>query len=95
MDKNSIINFLGSHRKELETKFKVSKIGLFGSYAQNRQTEESDIDILVSMPSDFDLYYNLKEYLESGLQKRVDLGLEKNIRELVRRHIQNEVLYVW
>ncbi len=94
MLQNNIIDFLISHKKEIEAKFSVSKIGLFGSYALNRQTEDSDVDILVSMPSDFDLYYDLKEYLESRLHKTVDLGIEKNLRELVRRRIQGEVIYV-
>ena len=94
MSQNNIIDFLISHKKEIESKFRVSKIGLFGSYALNKQTEDSDIDILVSMPSDFDLYYDLKEYLESRLHKTVDLGIEKNLRELVRRRIQREVIYV-
>lgn len=94
MTKNHIINFLSSHKKEIETRFQVSKIGLFGSYATNGQTDNSDVDIIVSMPSDFDLYYDLKQYLEIELNKKVDLGLEKNIRELVKRNIKNEVLYV-
>ncbi|MCK5529483.1 MAG: nucleotidyltransferase domain-containing protein [Kiritimatiellae bacterium] len=94
MTKNRIINFLSSHKREIESRFKVSKIGLFGSYATNEHTNSSDIDIIVSMPSDFDLYYDLKNYLETAFNKSVDLGLEKNLRELVRRHIKNEVLYV-
>lgn len=93
MTKQHIMNFLTSHKKEIMKQFKVTKIGLFGSYSTNRQTEKSDIDILVSMPSDFDLYYDLKTYLEEKLNSRVDLGLEKNLRELVKRNITNEVLY--
>jgi predicted nucleotidyltransferase len=94
MLQNNIIDFLTSHKKEIKSKFRVSKIGLFGSYAHDRQTDDSDIDILVSMPSDFDLYYDLKEYLESRLHKTVDLGIEKNLRELVKRRVKEEVIYV-
>ncbi len=94
MDRDEILDFLGTHKSEITAKFQVSRIGLFGSYAINQQTEESDIDLVVSMPSDFDLYYDLKEYLEEQLHKTVDLGLEKNIRELVKRNIEDEVLYV-
>ena len=60
----------------------------------HRQTEDSDIDIIVSMPLDFDLYYNLKEYLEEQFQKPVDLGLEKSVRELVKKNIRDKVIYV-
>ena len=94
MNRENILNFLSSHKAEIETNFLVSKIGLFGSYAINQQREDSDIDIIVSMPSNFDLYYDLKEYLENQFNKPVDLGLEKNIRELVMQNIKDEILYV-
>ncbi len=94
MDRDEILKFLETHKSEITEKFQVSKIGLFGSYAINQQTEESDIDLIVSMPSDFDLYYDFKEYLENEFHKTIDLGLEKNVRELVKRNIEHEILYV-
>ncbi len=94
VNREKILSFLSSHKDELEKQFKISRIGLFGSYAVNSATEESDIDIIVSMPSDFDLYYDLKEYLEREFNKTVDLGLEKSIRELVKSNILNEAIYV-
>ena len=94
MNKNDIVTFLSDNRKVLRDRYKVSRIGLFGSYAVNLQRDDSDIDLVVSMPSDFDLYYDLKEFLEMNFHKRVDLGLEKTIRELVRLSIKDEVIYV-
>jgi len=36
------------HRKpELERRFGVRRIGLYGSYAHGRRTEKSDIDLVV------------------------------------------------
>jgi len=94
VNKNDIVTFLSDNRKVLRDRYKVSRIGLFGSYAVNLQRDDSDIDLVVSMPSDFDLYYDLKEFLEMNFHKRVDLGLEKTIRELVRLSIKDEVIYV-
>lgn len=34
-------------RPYLRDRFHVNEIGYFGSFAENKQTEESDIDILV------------------------------------------------
>ncbi len=70
------------------------KIGLFGSYAKEQQTARSDIDIIVDMPSNFDKYYDLKEFLEKELKTKIDLGLEKSIRKLIKEKIAHEVLYV-
>jgi hypothetical protein len=94
MQRQEIINFLRSNKRLLKEKYKVSKIGIFGSFAREENTNESDIDIIVSMPSDFDNYYDLKEFLEQQLNLEIDLALEKNIRNLIRKKIQDEVIYV-
>lgn len=94
MTRDEILSFLKNHKAEIQSRFHVSRIGLFGSYAENRETAQSDIDIVVAMPSDFDLYYDLKEYLEESFHTPVDLGLEKSMRKLVQKRIESEVLYV-
>ena len=68
MNKTLIINFLKQNKEMIETKYQVKQIGLFGSYVKELETDESDIDILVDMPSSFDNYYDLKEFLETNLQ---------------------------
>jgi predicted nucleotidyltransferase len=92
--KTFVLNFLSSHKQLLKEKYNVEKIGLFGSYATDNQKENSDVDIIVQMPSDFDKYYDLKEFLEANLQKTVDLGLEKNLRKLIENKVKNEIIYV-
>jgi len=94
MNKEEILDFLKRNRTLFEQEYNVEKIGLFGSYVNGCQTDKSDIDILVSMPSSFDKYYSLKEFLESNLKAKVDLGLEKNLRELIKKRIRDEIIYV-
>ena len=94
MTKTFVLNFLSSHKQLLKEKYDVERIGLFGSYATDNQKESSDVDIIVQMPSDFDKYYDLKEFLETNLKKTVDLGLEKNLRKLVENKVKNEIIYV-
>lgn len=94
MNKNTIIDFLRQNKPLLESRYHIKKIGLFGSYAKNSFSEESDIDILVDMPSSFDAYYELKDFLESGLRKKVDLGLVDQVREHLKERIFQEVQYV-
>lgn len=94
MTKEFILNYLKAQKPYLEKEFDVKKIGLFGSYAKEQQTARSDIDIIVDMPSNFDKYYDLKEFLEKELKTKIDLGLEKSIRKLIKEKIAHEVLYV-
>jgi predicted nucleotidyltransferase len=94
MTKSSILSFLKENKKLLSEKFQVRNIGLFGSYARGEENEESDIDIIVDMPSNFDVYYDLKEYLQNAFKKKIDLGLETNIRSFIKNKIESEVIYV-
>ena len=94
MNKESILVFLKQHKQLLVEKYHVKTIGLFGSYATEHQTDKSDIDILVDMPSSFDLYYDLKEFLETSFKKSVDLGLKHNVRSFIKEKIDKEIIYV-
>lgn len=55
--------------------FKPTKIGIFGSYSRGENTESSDIDILYSFNSKYNLFdlAGLQLDLEEKLQKEVDL----------------------
>jgi len=94
MTKNSILSFLRDNKQLLSEKFQVRNIGLFGSYARGEENEKSDIDIIVDMPSNFDVHYDLKEYLQNAFNKEIDLGLEQNIRSFIKNKIESEVIYV-
>lgn len=94
MTKSSILLFLQENKQLLSEKFQVKNIGLFGSYATGEQHKDSDIDLIVDMPSSFDRYYDLKEFLEKAFGKEVDLGVERSMRSFIKSRIENEVIYV-
>jgi predicted nucleotidyltransferase len=94
MDKNTILNYLKNHKTELSDNYNISKIALFGSYAKDTQTKDSDIDILVEMPSSFKNFFKLKSHLESQFNKKVDLGTFDNVRSFIRHKIEKDLIYV-
>lgn len=68
---------------------------LFGSYAKGKETEKSDVDLLISMPVDGLKFYELLEVLREKLKKRVDLldaaQLEQNptlVQEILKDGIK-------
>lgn len=93
MTKEYILNFLTTHKKEMQDTYALTKIGLFGSYAKDTANENSDIDIVVDMPSDFDAFFDLKDFLEKELRKSIDLGLEKSMRPFIKNAIKDDILY--
>ena len=53
--------------------YSVDYCYLFGSYAKGKETELSDVDLLVSVPLDGLKFYELVEVLRENLRKKVDL----------------------
>jgi len=91
--KEYILNFLKINKQLLNNKYSVTKIGLFGSYARGDAKDSSDIDILVEMPPSFDNFFDLKYFLEDAFGKTVDLGKIKNLRLLVKKYVDKEIIY--
>lgn len=95
MTKTDILNFLTSHKEEIFSRFSLKSLGLFGSYAKEKATENSDIDIVISTDKkDFFLRDDLREYLESALGKPVDVGYIDSIRGYYKEKIQKDIIYV-
>ena len=94
IDKTNILNYLKEHYSEFKNNYNVEQIGLFGSYARDEATENSDIDIFVKMkPSLFDMVA-IKEQIENDLDRKVDIVREhKNIKPIFLKMIQKDLIY--
>jgi len=71
------ISILKDNSEDLYQRFGIRYLCMFGSVAKNKHTENSDIDLFVEMPSDFNEFCYVADYLESLLGCPVDL---------IRRH---------
>ncbi len=71
---------------------KVTRAGIFGSYARGEDKENSDIDILVELNEDLSLLevIRLKNLLEKTIKKKVDLVEYSLIRKELRDIILKE-----
>jgi len=96
MTKEEVINFLSSKKEFMKAKYGVQKIGLFGSYARAENHDKSDIDIAVELDSKnrVDNYFGLLHFLEDNLHKKIDLGIESNLKEPIRKYIEKEIIHV-
>lgn len=82
-------------KPELEDKYHVSRIGYFGSYADDRQNENSDLDILVefSEPIGWD-FFTLEKFLEKTFGIPIDLVTKNALKERIKGSILNQVNYI-
>jgi len=85
---------LQAHREELNRKYGVTEIGIFGSFIKNEQNDTSDIDILVDFNRAIDLltFVNLKNYLSDLLKVNVDLVMKKALKPKIGQRILQEVV---
>jgi predicted nucleotidyltransferase len=87
-----IINTLKEYKVAKASKYGIEKIGLFGSYARENQTEESDIDIyIVGSLTGFCALSMIKTELEDLLQNKVDVvRLRDRMNPTLKRIIEKE-----
>ncbi len=96
LSKNKIITLLTKSKPELQVRFGVTHLSLFGSYARNTATAASDIDVLVAFDgaATSGRYFGVLFFLEDLLGCSVDLVTEKALRQELRPFIEPELLHV-
>ena len=92
--KTNILNYLREHYQEFKSKYQVEKIGLFGSYARDEATENSDIDIFVQMhPKLLDMIA-IKQLIEEDLHQKVDIvRLRDKMNPYLKKRILRDGIY--
>ena len=89
-----LISILKENRTELESRYHVKRIGIFGSYARSEETDSSDVDILVELSQPIGLnLIDLIYFLEEKIGERVDLVTVKSLRSEFEEAILKEVVY--
>ena len=93
-----ILTFLQNNQEVLKNKYHVSKIGLFGSFARDEATKDSDVDLIVELDDGIenihDVKTSLKEYLSQAFDRSVDLAREKYLKPYAREQILKDTVYV-
>ena len=77
---------------ELKSRWPLSYLGVFGSWARREQRAGSDLDLLVDFdrPIGFEIVA-LKDELERRLGLPVDLVMRRSLRRRIGRRILDEV----
>ena len=93
--KEEILRILRAELPHLRERFRVIRIGLFGSYAHGSQEPGSDIDILVELEPPMGLFgfTALADYLTEKLGAKVDLVTPDALKPLIKTHILEGTVY--
>lgn len=95
LSKEAILAILRAELPYISERFRVRRIGLFGSYAKDEQRPGSDIDLLVEIepPMGFFGFIALEDYLSEKLGAKVDLVTPGALKPLTKPYILNSTVY--
>jgi uncharacterized protein len=96
MKQDVVVRILKQKNVELEQKFGVKSLLLFGSVARNEATTASDVDLLVEFnrPVGYFGLFAPQDYLEKLLGCRVDLGTPDSLKPYIRERVMGELIRV-
>lgn len=90
------LELLKKNENEIQKRFGVWRIGIFGSFARGEEKEGSDIDVLVEFRDNyetFDNFMDLKYFLEDLFELKIDLVTIDALRPQLKDDILQEVIY--
>ena len=91
----SILYKLKEHKPELQRKYPVSKIGVFGSYARGEATADSDIDIAVEITGPMGLsFVAMADEIEALFGIKTDVVPSRSIKPEYLPFIEKDIIYV-
>ncbi len=87
---------LTEQKSLLKNKYKISKVGIFGSYVRGEQRSGSDVDILIDYDKAPSLValIEIENMLSDLLGMKVDLVTSKGLKPQLRQLILDEVVYL-
>ncbi len=96
MTRAEVLETLRAHRPTLAERFGVVELALFGSFARDEASDESDVDILVRFdtPPNWRNYFGAQFYLEDLLKRPVELATRDDLRAEMRPQVEREAVNV-
>jgi uncharacterized protein len=96
LNRTAILKIIQTEMPALRQRFGVEQLALFGSFARDEASENSDIDLVVSLAKPLGFaFVELADYLEEKLGHKVDLitatTLEMGIADPRRAHIAKDI----
>ena len=95
LNKDIILDTINQQHENIR-QFGINKVGLFGSYARDEQTEKSDIDFIVEFDEGqktFKNYMGFIDFSENIFKKSVDLVTFDTAKHRLLKYIQDEIKY--
>lgn len=91
----SILHKLREYKPELQRKYPVARIGVFGSYAREEATDQSDIDIAVEITGSMGLnFIKMADEIEALFGIKTDVVPIRSIKPEYLQYVKKDMVYV-
>jgi len=92
---DEIKSILAEAKPELQKKYPLSELGIFGSYARGDANESSDIDVLVDFNGVIGMqYFDLIDDISLLFNAKVDVVSKRGIKPNYFRFANDDLQYV-
>ena len=92
--KKDILATLRELKPSLYNNYSVKEIGLFGSFSDETNSEESDIDLLVELERPIGWkFFSLELYLEKIFNRKIDLVTKNSLKDQIKENILKQINY--
>ncbi|MBP9102810.1 MAG: nucleotidyltransferase family protein [Chitinophagaceae bacterium] len=91
----TILGILRQHKPELERKYPIASLAVFGSYARGDANEKSDIDIAVEFSAPMGLnFVEMADEIEALLGVKTDVVPKRAIKAKYLPFVEKDLVYV-
>ena len=89
-----LIKRIREHSPQMQERFGVRRLSLFGSWARGSARPDSDVDVLVEFetPASARRFFGLQFFLEDLLGSPVDLVSDKALRPELRSAVEADAI---
>jgi predicted nucleotidyltransferase len=98
MNKQTTLDYLKNHKQILNEKYGINKLGLYGSYARDEATSNSDVDIFYNTSDSFSIgmleFSSLIKKMEDDLKTKVDLVSLESMNPIIKYYAKQDFTYV-
>lgn len=96
MKRDEVIGYMRRFKEVNKDKYRIVRLGIFGSVARDCMTEGSDIDVVAELEvPDMFMLIGIKQELEEQLHCPVDIVRYRDtMNAFLKRKIDQEALYV-
>jgi len=93
---SQIITTLQQHKKTLHDRYKVQRLGVFGSYVRGDIHSGSDVDVLIEFyePVSLLALVSLENYISDILGIKADVVPEEDLRVELKERVLRDAVFV-